>query len=97
VLAGILLVILVEPPTEWWACGRPLSGDWRPTWLAAGLAAIFIIINLTPLRGVYALSPIGPDETLAIGVTLAVWLFTVRLFWRHRVVARFIGATRPSA
>ena len=92
VLAGILLVILAEPPTAWWACGRTPSGDWRPTWLAAGLAAIFIMINLTPLREIFALTTIGLDEALAIGVTLAIWLCTVRLFWRRQIVARFIGA-----
>jgi cation-transporting ATPase E len=97
VLAGILLVILAEPPTKWWACDRAPSGDWRPTGLAAALAAIFIVINLTPLREIFALKPISPDEAIAVGVTLAVWLFMVRLFWRRRIVARFIGATRPSA
>jgi cation-transporting P-type ATPase E len=91
VLAGILLVILVEPPTEWWACGDTLSGDWRPTWLALGLAAVFILVNMTPLRRLFALSPVNGVEALAIGGTLAVWLFTVRFFWRQRIIARFIG------
>ena len=91
VLAGILLVVLVEPPTPWWAGGDTLTGDWRPTWLALGLAAAFIVINLTPLRDIFALEPISGVEALAIGLTLAAWLLTVRYFWRQRVVMRFIG------
>jgi cation-transporting ATPase E len=92
VLAGILLVILVEPPNEWWAGGDEECHDGRPTWLALGLMAAFVIVNLTPLRGIFALAPIGWIEALTVLVTLIVWLFAVRWFWRQRVIARFIGS-----
>jgi cation-transporting ATPase E len=92
VLAGIVLVILVEPPNAWWVSGDVESGDWRPTWLAAGLAAVFVGMNLTPLREVFALSPVNGYEALAIAVALVIWLFAVRFFWRQRLIARFVGA-----
>ncbi len=90
-LAYILLVVFVEPPTAWWAAGDELSGDWRPTWLALGLALAFIAMNLTPLRGVFDLVPVLPWEALAIALLLGLWLWVVRLFWRQRVIARFVG------
>jgi cation-transporting ATPase E len=93
VLAGILLVIFVEPPTEWWAGGDTLSGDWRPTWLALGLALAFILVIMTPLRSIFALARINMGEALAVAATLVVWLFTVRLFWRQRIIARLVGPT----
>jgi cation-transporting P-type ATPase E len=92
VLAGIVLVVFVEPPNAWWVGGDVERGDWRPARLAAGLAAIFVLINLTPLREIFALSPMNGYEAAAILVALAVWLFTVRFFWRRRVIARFVGA-----
>ena len=94
VLAGIALVIFVEPPNAWWAGGDEEAGDWRPTWLALILAAVFVLVNLTPLRDVFALSPVNGYEALAIALALAVWLFTVRLFWRQRLIARLVGPVR---
>ncbi|HEX3269963.1 MAG TPA: HAD-IC family P-type ATPase, partial [Ktedonobacterales bacterium] len=71
VFAGLLLVIFVEPPTPWWTGGDVLSGDWRPTWLALGLGALFILMELIPpLRDLFALERLGAVEwTLVIGST----------------------------
>jgi hypothetical protein len=94
VLAGIALVIFVEPPNAWWAGGDTEAGDWRPTWLALILAAVFVVMSLTPLRAVFALSRLNGFEAVAIVLALAAWLFTVRLFWRRRLIARLVGAVR---
>jgi cation-transporting P-type ATPase E len=96
VLAGIALVVLVEPPNAWWASGDVEGGDWRPTWLALGLAAVFVLMNLTPLREIFALSPVNGYEVLAISVALLAWLLAVRFFWQRRVIARFVGAPGDS-
>jgi len=92
VFAGLLLVIFVEPPTPWWTGGDVLSGDWRPTWLALGLGALFILMELIPpLRNLFALERLGAVEwALVIGATV-VWLFLVRLMWRTRILERLVS------
>jgi cation-transporting ATPase E len=92
VFAGLLLVIFVEPPTPWWTGGDELSGDWRPTWLALGLGALFILMELIPpLRNLFALERLGAVEwALVIGATV-VWLFLVRLMWRTRILERLVS------
>jgi cation-transporting ATPase E len=92
VLAGLLLVIFVEPPTEWWTGGDELSRDWKPTILAVLLMIGFLIISAVPtLRTIFALRELTPLEWLLVCGTTIVWLLAVRLFWRHNITARFLG------
>jgi cation-transporting ATPase E len=92
VLAGLLLVVFVEPPTPWWAGATASSGDRRPAALAAGLVLAFTVVSLAPpLRGLFALSPLGPPEIGLVVVALALWTALVRLAWRQRLLARFLG------
>ena len=65
--------------SSWWVGGCELGGDWRPTWLAASLLAIFLLMSLVPgLRSLFLLSPLGPLEYGLVGGTVILWLFTVR-------------------
>jgi len=92
VLSGLLLMVFVEPPTAWWTGAAALSGDWRPTALAAGLAAAFVAVSVAPpLRGLFALSPLGLREIGLVVTALAVWTILVRWAWRGRVLERFLG------
>jgi len=92
VLSGLLLVVFVEPPTAWWTGAAALSGDWRPTALAAGLAAAFVAVSVTPpLRALFALFPLGLREIGLVIATLAAWTILVRWAWRGRVLERFLG------
>ncbi len=92
VLAGLLLVIFVEPPTKWWTGGDELSGDWKPTLTALILMIAFFIISAVPsLRSIFALRELSWSEwAMTLGATV-IWLFAVRFFWRHSVTARFLG------
>lgn len=92
VLAGLLLVIFVEPPTPWWTGGDELSGDWKPAVMVVLLMIAFFVISAVPeLRSIFALSQLTRVEwTLTIGTT-TLWLFAVRFFWRHNITARFLG------
>ena len=92
VLAGLLLVIFVEPPTKWWTGGDELSGDWKPTIMAVVLTIGFFVVSAVPaLRGIFALTELTLFEWgLIIGATV-IWLFAVRFFWRHSITARFLG------
>lgn len=92
VCTGLTLMLFVEPPTSWWAGGSELGGDWRPTWLAVSLLAIFLLLSLVPgLRGLFLLSPLGPLEYGLVGGAVALWIFTVRWIWCSRLFERFLG------
>jgi len=94
VLSGLLLVVFAEPPTAWWTGAAAVSGDWRPTALAAGLAAAFVAVSVAPpLRALFALSPLGLREIGLVVIALAVWTILVRWAWRGRLLERFLGLT----
>jgi cation-transporting ATPase E len=94
VYCGLFLVIFVAPPTQWWAGGDELSGDWRPTLLAVALMLAFLVISALPaLRTAFALQPLERPYALLTIVALAAWLSLVRLFWRRRLIERFLGVS----
>jgi cation-transporting P-type ATPase E len=100
VLCGLLLVIFVEPPTPWWVGGNKLSGDRRPTLLSLAMLVTFALITMiAPLRSWFMLSPLGPREYVLLALALAIWLFTVRLTWRKRLLSRYlsVGLDEPPA
>jgi cation-transporting ATPase E len=89
VLAGLLLVIFVEPPAKWWTGGDELSGDWRPSIMAVLLIIIFFIISAVPaLRSIFALSELTLFEWVICGRHICC--SPVRFFW-HSITARFLG------
>jgi cation-transporting ATPase E len=91
VFCGLFLVIFVEPPTTWWAGNEAVTGEWKPTLLAVGLMLAFLIISATPLRKLADLSPLEGHDLPLIAAALVVWLVLMRLFWRGRLLERFLG------
>lgn len=92
VLAGLLLVVFVEPPVEWLSGGDVVSGDWKPTLMAGALLIGFTIISLSPeLRAVFSLSALKPVEWALVGAATVVWFVIVRFFYRRRILTRFLG------
>lgn len=92
VFVGLLTVIFVEPPTEWWVAGDDFGGDWKPTILAASLMLIFfVIVFVKPLRELFALGELGVTELGAAVLCAAGWLFLVRWAWRARVFEKYLG------
>ncbi|MFN8451685.1 MAG: HAD-IC family P-type ATPase [Anaerolineae bacterium] len=92
VLTGLLLVIFVEPPIEFFVGGDELSGDKRPTIMAAGLLAAFVLIVLiTPLRNFFELVPLRLSDYGIIGAAVIAWMFIVRAAWRGRWIERLLN------
>jgi cation-transporting ATPase E len=92
VLLGLLTVIFVEPPTEWWTGGDELSGDWKPTLLAIGLMiAFFVVVLVKPLRDVFALTEPGAPGLVTAVLFAILWVFVVRALWRSRAFERYLG------
>jgi cation-transporting ATPase E len=95
IFTGLVLVIFAAPPSAWWTGGAPLDGDRRPLWLALALMAACVVLTLLPpVRGLFALAPIGPFEGGVVTLAVLVWLLVVRWCWRQKILLRFLG--RPS-
>jgi cation-transporting ATPase E len=92
--AGLLLLLFVEPPSEWWVGGDSLSGDKRPAILAGVLATALVVILVVPaLRDFFDLAPLTALHWTLIGAALAIWLGLIRLIWRRHLLERYFGLT----
>lgn len=90
-LAGLLLVIFVEPPTEFFVGGDEFSGDWRPTILAGVMLVVFmVVLAVDPLRRFFELVALPLWAYLAIGGLTLVWMLLLRAAWRGRWLQRFL-------
>jgi cation-transporting P-type ATPase E len=92
VLAGLLLILFVEPPIPWFAVAEPLTRDRRPALLAIGLAIAYVVTLLIPsARDFFQLVVPGPREAAIVALAVGVWVLLVRAFWARRLVGRFLG------
>jgi len=93
IACGILLIIFVEPPTNWWVGGHGLSGDRRPIILAVGLLVLFAIFLAVPfLRDFYGLIMLRSwSHYLVIALAAAVWVVLVRFVWRANLIGRYLN------
>jgi cation-transporting ATPase E len=88
---GLLLILLVEPPTKFWAGGDEFSGDWRPAMLAFVLGMVYIVIMVVPgLRDFFELVPLALNDWLITAGSLLVWLLVLRFLWRADIFTRFL-------
>ena len=90
---GLILIIFVEPPTEFWVGGDVLSGDWRPTILALAISAFFIIVlTVEPIQEFYELPPLHSwvDYLIITAVTF-IWVIIVRFVWRRGIIDRYLN------
>lgn len=91
VLAGLLLLPFVEPPTSIWVGGDMLSGDWRPSLLALVLLLGYAAILASPgLRQFFELAPLTLPDYGLIGLVVVGWALLLRLIWRMRLLERFL-------
>lgn len=83
VLAGLVLIPFVEPPTPAWVAGDRLSRDWRPSVLAIGLLGLYGLLHvIPPLREFFGLVVLSwPTVLLIIGLVSA-WAIILRATWR---------------
>jgi cation-transporting ATPase E len=90
-LAGLVLVVFVEPPTSFWVGGDELSGDWRPTIVAILLGILYIVIMLVPsLRNTFELTQLDPRDWVIIFVVVALWTMLQRFVWRAKVFDKLL-------
>ena len=92
---GLLLVVFVQPPTEFWVGGDRLSSDKRPAVFAIVLWLIFLFITIVPFTseqlGVHTLRP--REHYLIVVAILVVWVLTLRALWRADWFREITGIT----
>jgi cation-transporting ATPase E len=91
-MAGLMLVLFVQPPFRFLAGGRPYTGDKRFLWLVLSLFALCIVgWNIDPLRRFFAMAIQFEMEVLALVLAIAlVWALVLWFVWRQRWFERFI-------
>jgi len=96
---GLILVIFVEPPSEFWTGGDELAGDWRPTLLALGLFVFFFVgLQIPLIREFYGLPALHqPLDYAVIFATTFIWTFFLRFVWRARLFERYLGIDLSSS
>jgi cation-transporting ATPase E len=93
IMCGLVLVVFAEPPSPFWTGGAPLSRDWRPTLLAAGLLVAYAaIILLPPLRDMFDLAPLRVIDLAGLSAAAVAWATALRWAWRSRLVERLLEA-----
>ena len=89
---GLLLIVFARPPSAWWTGGSELCRDRRPAYLACGLfVCFFATLSVPEARDLLNFELLGPSELMLLASALALWTVLVRLFWRYRLLARFLG------
>ncbi len=91
ILCSLLLIPFVAPPAPWFTGGAPLRGDWRPTWMAAALLALFAGLAAVPFsRHLFELSTLPVWEWVMVVLGAVVWSLLVRAVWRSTWLDRLL-------
>lgn len=91
-LAGLVLVLFVEPPARWAVAGDSYSGDWRPGVLAGLMLLVYIFIVLyEPAWRFFELVPLPAYVYAAIAGFTVVWALLLRQMWRGHWLERFFN------
>ncbi len=92
VFAGLILVVFVQPPHQWFVGGDVWSGDRRPTILAVVLLLVFLGIALSPaLSQAAELFWLGWPIYAALAFVAMGWMVVLRHAWRARWLERFLA------
>ncbi len=83
---GLLLVILVQPPTGLFSVDKEPHNDWRLTWVVIVLFVAFNLLTFVPLfqRYLRVLPLQHPIHYLLIWGAALLWAFITMLIWRYR-------------
>lgn len=97
--AAIFLIMLVVPPSPWWAGGTPESHvDNRIYGVVAFLFVVMATVLTVPLgRILFELQALPPWQYLVLFALAAIWSLLCRAIWRSKVLDRWLGtAENPS-
>jgi cation-transporting ATPase E len=90
-LAGLILIIFVEPPIPFFEAGDDLSVDTRPTILAISMTIVFLLILIIePLRNFFEILILPDYWYMIIGGALMLWMFLLRQAWKAQWLEKFL-------
>ena len=91
--AAIFLILLIVPPTEWWAGGAPVvRGDWRMVGVVAFLFASMVVILSVPLiRILFEITALPVWQYFVLLGLAFVWSQLCLLIWKWRLLDRWLG------
>lgn len=91
VFCGLLLILLLKPPTRFWVGGAPLIGDWRYPLMALAMLGAFIVLLAVPgLRSIFDLQLLLAVDYLILALLAVLWALAVRTAWRNHWLERFL-------
>lgn len=91
IFCGLLLILLIKPPTRFWTGGAPLSGDWRYPLLAIAMLSSFIGLLVVPgLRSLFDLTSLQAIDYLVLALLAFIWALVVRTAWRNHWLENFV-------
>ena len=89
--SAFLLIVFVKPPIRFFEGGAKLSPDKRPTVLAFGLLAVFVVIlSVRSFRNYFGLIFLGWRPLLLIGAVTMVWGLLLLGIWRANWLEHFL-------
>jgi cation-transporting ATPase E len=91
--SAILLILLIAPPTEWWAGGAPVvRGDWRMVGVVVFLLGWMVAVLAIPLgRELFEIHQLPVWQYLVLFGLAVVWSLLCRLVWRSGILDRWLG------
>jgi cation-transporting ATPase E len=91
-LASVLLILVLAPPTRWFAAWTRPTGDKRPAILVAGLLAVLVAALFTPaVSNYFGLTGAVPPVYNTVLPVLAAWFVVLAAAYRFRVLDRLLG------
>jgi cation-transporting ATPase E len=91
VLCGLLLIAFVEPVASALADGDTVSGDWRPSLLALGMAGLYCgLLFLPAMRTFFGLTELRIQDFAVIIAGISLWAGGLIGLWRTRFFERWL-------
>jgi cation-transporting ATPase E len=95
VFCGIILIVFAQPPTQTFAGGADVNGDWRPTLLSAAMIVLYgVILALDPIRKFYEMKILSIPQYLLLAAVAFGWAYLLRAFWRINLPRRATSVWR---
>jgi len=91
--AAIFLILLIVPPSRWWAGGAPVvRDDWRMVGVVGFLFVCMAVVLAVPLgRLLFELTALPVWEYFVLLLLAFVWSQLCLLVWKSRVLDRWLG------